>query len=445
MGRHLGEAIEAFEKDYSQSQLVVDVGKPEREASHFNPASRIDGRLIFLARSSAIEDRRHMALHDPEKLDIGLQAKPLKIVDLFCGTGGFSQGAHAAGFEVVAAYDRDPILTSSFRANFPSTPLHLRNLAWTTGERLRRDAGCEIDGMIGGPPCQGFSEMGLRSKDDPRRQLLRHFFRLVSEVDPKFFVMENVRGLGFPSARPTLDAALDLVRERYDLLGPLVWDAASFGAATTRPRLFVIGIRKDLERSLTRERVEAKMRCPATVQDAIADLEAARELEEDADGFDHWRTTRPWRPSTYAIKLRRGGLFTGHRSTIHSESVRLRFSTVRQGGFDKIGRHPRLAWNGQCPTLRAGTGSDRGSFQSVRPIHPEEDRVITVREAARLQGFPDDHRFHPTVWHSFRMIGNSVSPIVGEAVLTAVRECLIPPPIDETDLLQELVVASLDG
>lgn len=392
-----------------------------------------------------------MALDDLETVSSQRRRKSFKIVDLFCGTGGFSLGAHAAGFEVVAAYDYDPILTSSFEANFPPTPLHLRNLAWTSGERLRRDARCDIDGVIGGPPCQGFSEMGLRSKEDPRRQLLRHFFRLIEQIDPKFFVMENVRGLGFPAARPTLDAALDLVRDRYDLLGPVVWDAASFGAATTRPRLFVIGIRKDLQRPMTRERVEAKMRHPATVEDAIADLQAARELGEDADGFDHWRTTLPCEPSAYAAKLRRGGVFTGHRSTLHTDGVKLRFAAVPQGGFDKRGRHPRLAWDGQCPTLRAGTGPDRGSFQSVRPIHPEEDRVITVREAARLQGFPDNHRFHPTVWHSFRMIGNSVSPIIGKAVLAAVRERLAAPQADgashpgRSDLLAELAAASADG
>jgi DNA (cytosine-5)-methyltransferase 1 len=85
----------------------------------------------------------------------------------------------------------------------------------------------------------------------------------------------------------------------------------------------------------------------------------------------------------------------------------------------------RLAWGGQSPTIRAGTGADRGSYQSVRPIHPSEPRVITVREAARLQGFPDAFRFHPTVWHSFRMIGNSVSPIIAHRLLSLIRDRLI--------------------
>lgn len=362
-----------------------------------------------------------MALMDPISNIEPSAEKRLRIIDLFCGTGGFSRGAHAAGIEVAAAYDRDRILTSSFPINFPSTPLHLRNISWITGERLRRDAKGEIDGIIGGPPCQGFSEMGRRSATDPRRLLLGHFFRLVQEVQPRFFIMENVRGLGFASALPTLEAALDLVRADYDLLGPVVWDAASFGAATTRPRLFVIGIRSDLGRPPVLGDFEQFRKPAVTVGDAIADLVDARPTGDDVNGFDHWRTTRPWRPSPYASMLRRKGAFTGHRSTVHASTVVSRFSTIPEGGFDKVGRHARLAWNGRCPTLRAGTGSDRGSFQSVRPLHPAEHRVITVREAARLQGFPDDHYFHPTVWHSFRMIGNSVSPVIAEAVLSGIQ------------------------
>jgi DNA (cytosine-5)-methyltransferase 1 len=111
--------------------------------------------------------------------------------------------------------------------------------------------------------------------------------------------------------------------------------------------------------------------------------------------------------------------FTGHRRTAHTPEVTKK---VKPGGVEVIGRHARLRWDGQCPTLRAGTGNDRGSFQSVRPIHPDEPRVITVREGARLQGFPDDFRFHPTVWHSFRMIGNSVSPVMSKVIFSLISE-----------------------
>jgi DNA (cytosine-5)-methyltransferase 1 len=140
------------------------------------------------------------------------------------------------------------------------------------------------------------------------------------------------------------------------------------------------------------------------------------------DGFDWWRISRLGRPTNYAALLRASdGTFTGQQATFHTAAVVKRFESVQPGKMDKIGRHPRLDWLGQCPTLRAGTGSDRGSYQSVRPIHPDMPRVITVREAARLQGFPDAHIFHPTVWHSFRMIGNSVSPVIAKAIFSAIK------------------------
>lgn len=143
----------------------------------------------------------------------------MKLVELFCGTGGFSRGAHAAGFDVEAAYDLDPILTSSYPLNFPDTKLFHRDVASLTGEVIRADIGGEAFGVFGGPPCQGFSDMGKRDRNDPRRALLGHFFRIVSELDPVFFVMENVRGLAYQDARPVLDDALKFVAPNVSGLG----------------------------------------------------------------------------------------------------------------------------------------------------------------------------------------------------------------------------------
>jgi DNA (cytosine-5)-methyltransferase 1 len=345
----------------------------------------------------------------------------MKLVDLFCGCGGFSLGAHKAGFEVATAFDIDETLTSSYRINFPRTQLLHRDIGALSSDDVRHSVKGEILGIFGGPPCQGFSAIGRRAKDDPRRELLTHFFRIVAGVAPVFFVMENVRGLAYPEARPILDDALQLVLPSYHILGPVTWDAASFGAATKRQRMFVIGMRKDASAPMPRSFIE-KFKAPsATVRSAIADLSGAKFLG-DAQGFDQWKIQRRGAPSGYASTLRaENGIFTGHRPTVHTDQVVERFSKVLPGEIDAVGRHPRLKWDGQCPTLRAGTGSDKGSYQSVRPIHPYENRVITVREAARLQGFPDDHIFHPTVWHSFRMIGNSVSPIIATAIFKSIR------------------------
>jgi len=345
-----------------------------------------------------------------------------RVVDFFCGCGGFALGAQAAGLTPQVAFDIDPILTSSFSINHPKTRLMLTDLSRANGTDIERAAGGRIEGVFGGPPCQGFSDIGHRRADDPRRSLLGHFFRLVGELRPAFFVMENVKGLGYSGARPVLDDALTQLPAIYTVLGPLILDAADFGAATRRPRLFVIGYDQSRFDRITAHDIDAVKQRPSTVRDAITDMLSAEALDE-IDGYDHWKIKKLGRPSRYASRLRsEDGTFTGHRPTAHTRDVITRFRKVPQGGSDSVGRHSRLDWDGQCPTLRAGTGSDHGSFQSVRPIHPDEPRVITVREGARLQGFPDRFKFHPTVWHSFRMIGNSVSPIISHAIFSLIAK-----------------------
>jgi len=343
-----------------------------------------------------------------------------RIIDLFCGCGGFSLGAHAAGISPTIAFDNDPILTSSFPFNFPATKLVRATLRTVDGDDIKRELGGSPDGIIGGPPCQAFSDIGHRKASDPRRNLVGHFFRLVAQLRPSFFVMENVRGLGYSTGRPTLDRSLELVPNAYKIVGPVTLDAAEFGAATRRPRLFVIGYNPSRCDPITEGDLDNGKVGPATVRAAIGDLCSPTYVDE-VDGYDFWKISRKGRPSAYALALRNpNGHFSGYRATAHSKLVVSRFSKLRPGEVDPIGRHPKLSWDGQCPNLRAGTGNDRGSYQSVRPIHPEEPRVITVREGARLLGYPDSFRFHPTIWHSFRMIGNSVSPTISKALLSLI-------------------------
>jgi DNA (cytosine-5)-methyltransferase 1 len=349
----------------------------------------------------------------------------MNLVDLFCGCGGFSLGAHQAGFDVKAAFDLDPTLTSSYRSNFPDTDLQLRDVATLTGIEIEQIVGGKVDGLFGGPPCQGFSDIGHRDPNDPRRRLLLDFYRLVDELRPAFFVMENVRGLANKDSRALLDEGIARISDHYAILGPVLLDAADFGAATSRTRLFVMGFDTQRCSPLTMLDLQARRAVPVTVSAAISDLENATLIDDPKGGFDVWHVKKPGRLSPYARALRSpDGSFTGNRRTTHMPDTVARFATVVPGKHDPVGRHYRLKWEGQCPTLRAGTGSDRGSYQSVRPLHPDEPRVITVREAARLQGFPDMHLFHPTVWHSFRMIGNSVSPIMSRAIFSAIKSKL---------------------
>lgn len=349
-----------------------------------------------------------------------------KVIDLFCGGGGLSLGAHFAGFETALAVDVDTTLTTSFNENFPGAKVLQKDLSKTTGDSLLDEAGLkakDIVGIVGGPPCQGFSLIGRRDHEDPRNALVGHFFRLVREIRPTFFVMENVPGILLGTAKQDLDALIDGLNG-YEVLGPIHVNAADFGAATNRKRVIVVGIcggslgQTDLD--------EQKAKKKSSVRGAIFDLP-----EPMADGWGVYRKMP--RISSYASRARkvhaqlgsplskqelRAGRVSGLQPTEHTAEVRRRFSSVLPGTTDSVSRCPRLTWNALAPTLRAGTGPDRGSFQSIRPIHPEQDRVITVREAARLQGFPDWFKFHDTKWHSFRMIGNSVSPLMSEALLS---------------------------
>lgn len=349
----------------------------------------------------------------------------MRLIDLFCGCGGLSLGAHQAGFSTTLAIDSDPLLTSSFEINFQGVRLLIQDVRAVEASTLTALLPIGVDGVVGGPPCQAFSEMGRRDSYDPRRTLVLEFFRIVRLVQPKFFVFENVRGLGFPENIGLLQEGLQSLPSGWSFIGPEVVNAAEMGAPTKRLRLFVFGFRRDEMEVPEEDRLLRKVDKSATVRDAISDLVTAKHVGSDVHGFDIWKYDRRRTVSDYAATMRSSsGEFTGHQKTSHTKETLKRFARLEPGTRDKIGKYQRLSWDGLCPTLRAGTGNDRGSYQAVRPIHPTEDRVITPREAARLQGFPDSFVFHPTTWHSCRMIGNSVSPIVAKTLLQRIAKCL---------------------
>lgn len=358
-----------------------------------------------------------------------------KVVDLFCGGGGLSLGACQAGFDVVCGVDYDQDLTASYASNFPRSRLILEDLASDAAVDLAHEISkCSIAGVVGGPPCQGISMIGKRNPQDVRNQMVARFFELVSIIGPRFFVMENVPHLISEEYQELLEQALDHVSEQYVVLDPLVVDAAESGAATFRRRLFLIGLDGRLvDTPCTLDFFARSNRPSATVRDAIEDLPRAHNgLEEVALPYraevelSHYASQLRLFPDeglSNASARRRAelGIVTGNSATLHSSRVRKRFSQVEPGATDKISRYARLCWESKAPVLRAGTGKDRGSYQAARPIHPEEPRVITVREAARLQGFPDWFEFSKTKWHSHRMIGNSVSPLCANAIMSAMR------------------------
>jgi DNA (cytosine-5)-methyltransferase 1 len=359
------------------------------------------------------------------------------LVDLFSGGGGFSLGGEMAGFHSLAAIDIDATLQSGFRRNFPKTRTIEASVAdiepcdW--GQIL---GGVRPDGIVGGPPCQGFSRIGKRRQDDPRNTLIGQFVRHVNTLRPRFFIIENVEGLLDGEPKKVLSAALAEVASAYRVLTPIIVNAADYGAATIRQRVMVIGYDPSEMDSITESDFSPSKSVPVDVRQAISDLPepipdakeamnygwAPYQLTEHLSEYARWMRALPAEGlgCQEAIQHLLAGRVSGMFSTRHSDDIARRYASIQGGKSDPTTKSYRLKWDGLCPTLRAGTGADKGAFQAVRPLHPGEGRVITVREAARLQGFPDWFLFHPAKWHSFRMIGNSVSPFVSAGVLSRV-------------------------
>lgn len=367
------------------------------------------------------------------------------VLDLFCGGGGFGLGAELAGFHSTLAVDVDPDLQATYKLNFPGTKAVEGDIGALDGDGWRfLTEGVRPTVVVGGPPCQGFSRIGKRDRTDPRNSLIGHYFRHIDILRPKAFVMENVEGLLDEGNREQLDAGIELLSGRYSIVGPITVNALDFGAPTIRRRVVVVGYDPDEMSELSIDELRFSAGRRVTVEDAIADLPgplSGPPLPGDwgwarlpvinpgaADISDYAREMRSMPPPglgwSVAVERLAEGIVSGLMPTLHTEPVHIRFGMTEPGKVEDVSRYPRLAWEGHCPTLRAGTGKEKGSFQSMRPIHPSEPRVITVREAARLQGFPDWFAFGPTKWHSFRVIGNSVSPKVSERILSLIKSKL---------------------
>lgn len=366
------------------------------------------------------------------------------VIDLFCGVGGLSLGAARAGFVVQGAIDFDRQALWAHSENFPRSVHLLEDVRELTGDHIRSSSGIEGDatfGVIGGPPCQGFSTIGKRNQDDERNYLLVRFFELVREIRPSFFLMENVPGLMHSKNSLVLERALSAVSNDYVILPHLLISANSFGAPTTRTRVFLVGYLPDQVDTLTK----GSFIPPAESEDVLV-KDALRGLPEYVDPSwqneaDGWQRCLVREQGYFhsrllghvpknvgnAVALHRlvtEGKASGTLGTRHSAEVAQRYGSLRPGETDPISKSRRLEPEGYCPTLRAGTGPEKGSYQAVRPIHPTMPRVITPREAARLQGFPDWFTFSPSKWHSFRQIGNSVSPLVAERLFSIIRASL---------------------
>lgn len=393
-------------------------------------------------------------------------------VDLFAGAGGFALGIEQAGFDIVAAVEYDPIHAAVHEFNFPRTNVVCADASKMTGQELREAVEVGVtnhaaneawDGIVdlvfGGPPCQGFSSGGKRRANDERNLLVFDFVRLVDELRPRYFALENVppmKNYMESNEIKLLDRfVLEMEACGYDVLPPEILNASRYGVPQDRRRLIVLGSRRGLAapkypapsaRPVKKRAgdepkpwqvggrdADEMLPIGPSVADAIGDLPnldrfavlrssdevrlsdaqlvaMEKKLSDYARGLrsdhGHWGYARKWDRQVLTASAR----------TNHTPESIERFGVTEPGDSDETSRLYRLDPDGLCSTIRAGTGYERGSFMAPRPIHPTKPRVISPREAARLHSFPDWFRFHVTKWHAFRQIGNSLPPILARAV-----------------------------
>ncbi len=379
-------------------------------------------------------------------------------VELFCGAGGMGLGFEQAGFDVLAAVDLDPVHLAVHERNFPMCESVCGDVSELQAESLlqaarrgwnKRKRGAEfvgpVDCVFGGPSCQGFSVIGRQDPKDPRNALVSEFARVVLALRPRWFVMENVPGLVSPNYSAVLDSFYKALEDGgYLVAKPWILNARDFGVPQERKRVFVVGARgEEALPSLPRE-----VDLTVTVDEAIADLSGLGRFRRLYNQDELQMSEAQWasmseRQSRYVRTLNGVDQDGGNRAdsrkwnplrllsvglTRHSDAVVQRLGALRPGERDEVGRLPRLNSASQSPTLRAGTGRDHGSFTSARPVHPSAPRVITVREAARLHGFPDWFGFHSTKWHGFREVGNAVPPPLARAVAASIVDAASASP-----------------
>ncbi|MCG3776675.1 MAG: putative BsuMI modification methylase subunit YdiO [Nitrospira sp.] len=372
--------------------------------------------------------------------------KPFSFVDLFSGCGGMSMAFDdMASVRQVLAIDSWDTAVQTNRRNFPGANVRCAELGSVDAHRILMDeTGGHCDLLVGGPPCQGFSTLGKRELECEKSALVDVFVDAAKTLRPKLIVMENVRGF-LSKKHPNGALYGDHIRKRLNsgrgatkyLVVDQIVDCRTLGLAQTRQRYILAAVRSDCpepEGALQcfLETVQSFQSASAqclTVRDAIGDLPRV-----------------PPAGGAFETALANGLVIYNHQSLNHSAALRARLSHVPPGGGlldvprrlltphlkrmvdGKYGSgghvkniYGRLEWGSQCGTIVAGIDK----ITCGRFVHPEEDRLLTPRECARLQGFPDDFVFLGGLVAQYYMIGNAVPPPLSRAIAAASHEVLV--------------------
>lgn len=406
-----------------------------------------------------------------------MSSTELKVADLFAGAGGLSVGFHSAGFESMFFNEIEERAATTFRLNFPETTAFISPVEELSAERIRYESGLgdeDLDVMVGGPPCQGFSiNAPVRSDQDARNHLFRHFARIVLEgIRPKFVLIENVPGLVSLDGGTTLQNVKTAFEQAGYKVIYKILNAAHYGAPQERWRLFFLGTRlPGVELSFPlpthysvqrpnftggREHIfrhaisggtqdglfDAPLKPPTTVKEAIGDLPP---IPSGGSARRMAYTHPAW--SSYQSEMRQGtSTLHNHECANMSEINLERMLHVEPGGSwrdiplellpagmrrakrsDHTRRYGRLHPKRMSPTIMTKCDPHWGTV-----VHYEQERIISVREAARIQSFPDWFRFVGSKGEQYRQVGNAVPPLLARAVAEHIKGLLPIETVHET-------------
>ena len=340
-------------------------------------------------------------------------SRPLSFIDIFAGAGGLSLGLEAAGLHPLLAVDAWDDAVETFSGNFSETPVLLGDVAEITAATIARAAEAKPDLIVGGAPCQGFSTVGRRVRSDPRNALFVEFKRLVGEIGPKYFVLENVMGMRDMHFIPEVEKAFtDL---GYSVTAQIV-SAADFGVPQLRRRVLFVGSSDG--RFFRRMSPCTPAGDHLTVWDAIGDLPYLGPGETKTVYIDPPFTD-------YQREMRAGSTdLQGHTASSHPEHLVEAISHIPDGGNRRdIPDHlqPRSGFHNSYSRLASwapavAVTSNMGKPSATRCIHPFQHRGLTTREGARLQTFPDRFHFQGGLMSQRLQVANAVPPRLASAI-----------------------------
>ncbi len=362
-------------------------------------------------------------------------------ISLFAGAGGCSLGFGQAGYDVRFAADIDLDAAESYRRNFPGTTFEAADIRQLTAETVLQRIGLkpgELDMLLGGPPCQGFSSAGMKAGDDPRNSLLSHYVRLLEGIRPKWFVMENVEGLltsgGGLHVRDTVAAFLEA---GYSLNVEKVY-AQGYGIPQRRKRVLIVGNRLGHDfvfpKPVTRFSGSIFRKAEITFATAVGDLPPAAREHGEPLAFreppqnelqDYLRGEARTVTDHYAVALseiqleRVRGLKPGQ--TMKDLPEHLQHESFRRRAFRRVMDGTPVEKRGGAPSglKRLFTNEPSLTITSAATrefVHPTEDRLLTLRECARLQTFPDSFEFAGSAASRIQQVGNAIPPMLAQAV-----------------------------